>query len=239
MPGPLPPSASLSSAPHPWMPKLPALPPTPTKAVDPEAELKREADAAAQVLIARASNAEGKVTTRLTAIAKDNKAKMEGLNYKLKTESSLARKLADRARTRVVSGDYKAAVAAEAAKMNDVLRYTMLISKKTYKKVDDQLRITLQRDGYQLTNYWNAWEAADSQVYNGINMTFKTSDDQLFEVQLHTKDSFKTKQSIHDLYEEWRASTTTPARKAELAEEMKKKWKKVPTPSGIKKAGSK
>lgn len=232
-PSPAPPQSASAVPTRPRSPsRLAADLATPAKAADPAALLRDEAISAAQVLIARAQRAEPGVTTALTDIAKRNSATLEGLAHRLKTEASLARKLVDRSRTRVVGGDYADAVAAEAAKCNDVLRYTMQIPDKTYSNADTAIRAELPKAGFQLRNYWNAWKETTgaAEYYKGINITFATRDGQLFELQLHTKKSLQTKQEIHGLY---RSTDTDPGRRAAAGATMKQKWAKVSAPKGM------
>jgi hypothetical protein len=204
----------------------------------PEDPIGQVALSEAQRTIEDAEKVEKKITPALLAVANANGGKMAGLENKFKTEPSLARKLADRARTRVQSGDVGAAIQAELAKIWDALRYTVIVPEKRYKTFADK---TLP-DGLKTTaavrlNYWNAW--AESETYKGINQGYvlNTADKPprqvRFEVQVHTGASYKTKSDIHGMYEEARAADTSPERRRELDKAMGKKWKKVPVPAGI------
>lgn len=61
-------------------------------------------------------------------------------------------------------------------------------------------------------------------------MTLKSPQDQVFELQFHTPESFAMKSELHGLYEEWRAKETSKPRKSEITKIMLAKWKTVPAP---------
>lgn len=199
---------------------------------DPERELKKHAAAAAQNLIATATKAEPGVTSTLQALCTQTKGKLVGLEHRLKTESSLSRKLVDRARTQVTQGKgAQLAVSEEAKKANDVLRYTMVLDEKSYWNNELKMRNALEKDyGYKVTDYWDAWNDKTSRAYKGLTLRFATKEGQVFELQIHTSASFDTKMGIHEEYEEARESGTTPERRKALTEYMAGKWTSVPVP---------
>ncbi|HEX4106886.1 MAG TPA: ADP-ribosyltransferase [Solirubrobacteraceae bacterium] len=221
---------------HPATSAQDAAAPTTADADETAAQLRFLARAKARQLINAAKEVEPKVTSDLKGLAKSRGGHLVGLEYRFKTEESLARKLEDRARTTVSSAGPKKAVNAEAAKVNDSLRYTMIMPSAKYKALADGVGQEMKALGYQPGNAWDAW--ASSRTYKGHNLTFTaTADDGttkvLFELQLHTKDSFGTKQKIHGMYEEARAATTTPTRRAELDTAMAEQWKEVKVPAGL------
>ena len=73
------------------------------------------------------------------------------------------------------------------------------------------------------------------KTYKGINLTFTTDDAPPvgFEVQLHTEDSFATKQLNHHEYEEEREAGTSEERREELNAIMAERWTPVQVPSGF------
>ncbi len=119
----------------------------------------------------------------------------------------------------------------EAEKVNDALRYTMILPEAKYFKEPVEIQLSLKKQGFEATAKWDAW---NNPSYRGINYTFKDKQGQLFELQFHTKESFDVKSRLHKLYEESRLQTTLPERKKELNDEMEKQWLKVSRPSGIK-----
>ncbi len=172
------------------------------------------------------------MTALLGTLAANHGCRLEGLDHRLKTLASLSRKLADKVRRRTNPGDPAADTALEASKMNDVLRYTMIVPVGTYGQVDAKLREEIVKLTHEVKGYWNAWSDPNAKAYKGVNMTFGTSAGQLFELQLHTEASFATKQAIHAEYEEWRAAETTAERRAELILVMAAEWTNVQVPTG-------
>ena len=168
----------------------------------------------------------------LTSLATNHGGRLEGLAHRLKAVDSLSRKLADRVRKRTKPGDPAADLAAEASKMNDVLRYTMIVPAGTYGKVDEKLRDEIRKLEHDVKGYWNAWVDPNAKAYKGVNMSFQTATGQLFELQLHTEASYAAKQAIHAEYEEWRAAETTAERRAELVLVMAAQWTTVAVPTG-------
>lgn len=204
---------------------------------DPDGPLKAAAASKAAELMAKARQVEPAVTGLLQQQAAKHKAQLEGLDHRLKTSESLARKLADRARTAVSRGtDPRTEVNMQASGLNDVLRYTLVTGEKNYADVERAVTEGLGKAGWVLApgtrGRWNAWEDRTAVAYNGINLTFM-KDGLMFELQLHTRASFGTKMDSHAEYEEWRAATTTPERKKDLTDRMKARWTSVPAPKGI------
>lgn len=113
--------------------------------------------------------------------------------------------------------------------IKDVLRYTVILPKEDfYKKyfyIIDELENLAVIQKVKNTWYRNS-------VYKGINVNLKI-DTLIFEIQFHTKESFKLKQSMHILYEEFRNPHTPRNRKEELYNTMKNLSKTLEHPENI------
>ena len=92
---------------------------------------KTKATEAAKELLAEAKRHEPKITKDLKSIAKSNSAEMVGLDDRFKSEKSLSRKLSDTAEARNPMSLEK-----QAKKIDDALRYTMILSPGDYKKLN-------------------------------------------------------------------------------------------------------
>jgi hypothetical protein len=178
----------------------------------------------------------------LQQIADSHSAQMVGLEYRVKSEESLARKIADRAadRARLARGMSMAeAVRLESQNdrsMNDVLRYTFVVSEAQYATTHRETIAALEAQGFHHLRDFNAWERVGTRTemgYRGINSTFRAPNGQLFELQFHTAETVRMKTELHSLYEEWRATTTTAARRQELDRLMRERWRTVPVPPGM------
>ena len=93
-----------------------------------------------------------------------------------------------------------------------------------------------QEKGYQISKIFNGWMLAGTLRdigYRGINLTIISSRKQKFELQLHTKESFRLKTETHGLYEEFRSPNTSKQRKTEIIAEMIEQAKLLKRPKGI------
>jgi hypothetical protein len=206
------------------------------KGPTPDPPLTSAARAQAKVVLDQAAKSEAQVTPTLQSVATENAATMEGLANRLKSEASLARKIeAWASKDPQASTDPEAACKAAAAKVNDSLRYTISVEPARYTATKNAAYARLAQQGYVLKNEWNAWDKAAATGYKGVNSTFTTPEGQVFELQFHTPESFAMKSELHAMYEEWRASGTTPERRAELEAIMRDNFNTVPVPEGANK----
>ncbi len=163
---------------------------------------------------------------------------LKGLEYKLKSESSLFRKIMsdlDEEKQAETGLD----VIGVAAKCYDVLRYTCILDTPRY--VDGTTKILANLDGhkagtlethqFRVKNFWGKGDA-----YQGINSVYKIIVDGetlYFELQFHTPESIATKEeSCHVSYEAFRTAHNQED-KAACWEEMVSVWDLVPVPKGV------
>ncbi len=123
-------------------------------------------------------------TRQLGRIADATGGKTFGLQYRLKTESSLYQKLGD----------------TPANQTFDNVRYTLLYEKPEQlgpgaKQAMDELLAA----GYERVRVKNTFKQGAN--YKGINTVFKSKEGQFFEVQFHTEQSNKLNKQTHDIYE--------------------------------------
>lgn len=139
-------------------------------------------------LLQQAKNAEPLITSDLSDITNDVGTHLEGLDYKIKSYDSLLRKVTKNPNDN----------------MRDVVRYTSI--SKSDEMVSDYRKIVeqMKNRGYTQTSEKNSW-IDKRNPYNGLNTNFKTSRGYEFELQFHTKESFKLKNGkLHKLYEKQR-----------------------------------
>ena len=173
-----------------------------------------EASAEAVALRARATELEPAVTRSMIDLANANGGKMEGLDYRLKSEDSLARKI-DADAEKEHGGDRAAAAAA----VSDSIRYTAVFPDSRYTEAAAQTISSLEKDGYQVRakNFWR-----DGDDYQGMNLK-ATKDGVTIELQIHTPTSIDIKEGrsiepgepykpLHAIYEDYRSSTDNKAR---------------------------
>lgn len=184
------------------------------------------AAAVAKDVHAKAVAAEPAITKDMQDLATANGGELVNLDFRLKTQDSLKRKIADKARDEF-GGDHKAA----GADIGDSVRYTMQLDEQNYASAAKATIDSLNEQGYS-TNVKNYWQ--EGNVYKGINVTTTAPNGQIFELQFHTKDSFNLKENVnHPLYEIYRLPTTPAAQKYDLALQMSNNWKSVALPANL------
>lgn len=202
-----------------------------------EAELEEAAQKEAAGLIEVASKEAPFVASILSGVANQNGGRMTGLANQVKSQESLARKIADRARPYVRKLGVQAAIAKASEKINDVLRYTIEVDYEKYAAVYHSICPALEGQGFKIEKSFNAWTLAgtDRDIgYRGINVTFVAPSGQIFEIQFHTPESYNKKMELHPFYEEWRRDTTSKSRREQVLNIMVESLSEVPTPEGVK-----
>jgi len=163
----------------------------------------------AQALLARARQMEPQVTDLLTRIATRHGGQLAGTQHQLKSYSSLQGKLKQQMALK------KQTLEEAAAGTNDALRYSVVLQPRDFTAglravlaaLDDQghARVKLRN---QFTKYPPSFKA--------INVTLRSPDGALWEVQFHTPETFELKERFHDLYTRTHALVLAGASRAEL-----------------------
>lgn len=174
-----------------------------------------EAREAAKKLLAQRVSEEPGITSLVRKSVKDAGGKMEGLEYRLKSEDSLTRKIVDNIAEKNISA--KEAV----NEIFDVNRYTGIFNGKVLINQAKQIRGEIEKNGFKVVKVANTF--GKRGAYQGLHFVFKHSDGRVFELQFHTPQSIKIKNEIHEFYEEFRVSANK-IRKNELARKMIEKW---------------
>lgn len=173
------------------------------------------------------AEAQDKVVTPLLESMQNERAKLSGLEFRIKSADSLRRKI------ETDMGLSSITVVEASAKMKDVLRYTYEIPTDNFIDEFFRLREQLERRGYNMVAVKNTL-ADESAIYRGVNTSMRAPGGYLFELQFHTPESLLVKQELnHELYEEARLPKTSSQRKRELVKRMREYSKLIPTPKGI------
>ena len=203
-------------------------------------EIQQRASSLAKKLLAQAKFNEAKITKDLQNITEKLEVELNGLENKFKTEHSLVRKLIDSSVRDLSDLSLEAKLEKHSKRVNDVLRYTFLLPIDSYKIIFERILKTLSNSGYEINErrIWNAWENAETERdtgYRGINITVKSSNKQLFELQFHTEESFRLKSETHNLYEEARQISISERRRNEIIEQIIKLAIEVEIPKEYRK----
>jgi hypothetical protein len=152
-------------------------------------------------------------------------ADLVGLEYRLKGEDRFKEKVAEDARAMP-----ERPIREIADQIPDAVRYTFQFDRDRYVDGYWQVRERLQNQGHDLVLSRNSW---DSSQYKGINTRWRTEGGQLFEVQIHTPESFEAKQLTHGAYERIRSPGTSKAERDELYEFQAEVAAKIPRPDRV------
>lgn len=177
--------------------------------------------AAARAVRERAADMDKAITKQMIDAANAHGARLEGLEFRLKSEQSIARKVQERA---ALTGKDPMAIAEE---LSDITRYTMVFPRQQYAASAVRVLKDLEEEGsaLRIKNYWQ-----QGDPYQGINVAITTSDDLKVELQFHTPGSIKAKEVIHKYYEAFRESTNNDKRWS-LYKRMVRIAMKIPMPS--------
>lgn len=185
----------------------------------------------AKVRVAKAVKAEPGLTTYTGKLAKRHGGRQEGLDFRLKTEKSLARKIGNDVR----EGKGKVTSEEVADRMFDVNRYTTIFDPENYAAGSQATLDDMRRDGYTL-NVKNQWKNPD-MPYQGINVQVQSPDGARWELQFHTDVSFDIKEhEAHAVYEKLRVATD-PRLIAEYNSQLEDIFGKIPVPPGVDDVG--
>ena len=88
----------------------------------------------------------------------------------------------------------------------------------------------LEERGNEMVVRRNSWDEPD---YKGINTRWRTADGQMFEVQIHTADSFQAKAAHPRAYERLRSRPADDAERPELESFQQAVTSNVPVPHGV------
>jgi hypothetical protein len=193
-----------------------------------EITIAEQIDVRAKALILQAWVSESEITPVLQELATAHQLELAGFEHRLKTYSSTVRKLSKMKHE-------KADLEITQAQTGDVLRYTILIKdqpKKNYVTLSKKIIETLESKGQLLKQLKNYWAKGDN--YSGINCVFESQiGGQVWELQIHTPDSYATSKKDRALYEKMREVSTSVEEKQKLFDQMTKSWEIVKIPEGI------
>lgn len=172
-----------------------------------------DAGDAARQIRRRAEEIEPSVTKDVREAADAAGADLAGLDDRLKSQESIQGKL-ERAEAKGQS------ISSAAANLNDSVRYSGIADPADYVDKVNEVLDGLKAKGYTVESYRNAW-AEESPPFRALNVTLRSPEGDLVEVQLHTPEAFAKNKETHELYEERRDPSTSQERRDELEQQSK------------------
>lgn len=192
---------------------------------NPKGERSPEANRAAAELRARIAQDEPEITRTMIDIAGSSKGRMNSLEFRLKSEKSLARKIEDDAKSKNLS------VNDAANQISDVVRYTMEFNSDDYTAGVRNAISELKRAGYTIdeSRIKNFWRQIDA--YQGLNAKVRHPRGFEIELQFHTPESIEAKAVSHNIYEVYREAEN-PKQRYKLYDSMRRIARRVTAPRG-------
>ncbi|WP_419745623.1 XopAD/skwp family type III secretion system effector [Xanthomonas phaseoli] len=184
--------------------------------------------AEAQALLERARQMEPQVTDMLQRIAARHGGQLAGTQHQLKSYGSLQEKLKQRVALK------KQTLQEAAAGVNDALRYSVVLEPQDFTAGLRATLAALDDQGHarvKLTNQFTDYPP----VFKAINVTLRSPEGALWEIQFHTPETFALKERFHDLYKRAHALAVGGASRAEqrtLQAPALEAFKRVASPPG-------
>jgi hypothetical protein len=179
-------------------------------------------------LIDKAKAAEPQITSKVEQVVKDvPNARQEGLKFALKGEDSLKRKIAG-----IIADN--TGIEAATARINDAVRYTMVVEDASYVVGVEKGLARLETAGFEKLEVKNSWaKNRYEDAYRGINTVWRDpATGQVFEFQFHTEKSVAAKQFEHPWYELQRVPGVDPLEVAFAKAQAELIFGEVPFPNG-------
>lgn len=195
-------------------------------------EKAEEAHTFAKDIFEQAVADEPKITQNLIDVAKANGGQMYGLDFRLKQETSLARKIINDA-----NDEYGGDLSKAAGKIKDAVRYTMVFDDNGFTKSYKDTKSTLEAAGYEemrCKNFWDKYSKDTGNPIKSVQSVFRSPDGTLFELQFQTYNSQGAKEISHPMYEKQRSKDTSKDEKKSLGKQMRHLYSHVKNPPYVK-----
>ncbi|WP_083215102.1 XopAD/skwp family type III secretion system effector [Xanthomonas fragariae] len=150
---------------------------------------------AAEALRTRAGEMEPVITKMLIGAAKLHGGHLEGMGHKFKSPGSLAEKFRQQ-----IALKHKTLEEA-AACINDALRYSVVLEPQHFTAGLRGVLASLDNQGHVRVKLLNLF-TRQRQAFKAVNVTLRSPEGALWEIQFHTPDTFKLKEKFHDVYKE-------------------------------------
>lgn len=178
----------------------------------------------AKEVLNRANEFEPQLTGSLKTIVGDNGGTMAGLEFRLKTEDSLARKIRDKAKAKKMTEDQYA------QEIGDAVRYTALYDPADYVQRAEATLKALESQGHTVIDVENNWARGDA--YSGVNAVLQAENGMRWELQFHTEDSLVAKERAHEFYDTVRDPSKSKEERSNAYSRSTAQWEDVPQPKG-------
>lgn len=163
-----------------------------------------------------AKRREPRITKDVTRSVRKGGADMYGLENRLKTKSSIKRKIETDSKEKGIT------ISKAGQSIKDAVRYTAITSDNNFVKAYNTIKENLENSGYKESrckNYFDEYRKGNVK-HKSVQSVFKTDDGYSFEIQFHTPSSQDAKNKKIPIYEERRKPGLSAKRKRELEKQM-------------------
>lgn len=186
----------------------------------------------AQVAYNMAKANEPRITLDMLDIAHRLGTSMDGLEYSVKTASSVVSKIERKTDKALQAGETPKKDFEYVSETGDLLRYTQVVN---HDEITAKVRATvklLEDKGYTVDEIDNKYLNEEGR-YKAVHLNVTSPSGQHFEMQIHSPESLAASRATHTMYEEWRRPETSEERKAELFTMIKSTYDSMPLPKDI------
>ena len=180
--------------------------------------------------IARAS--EPAITMDMLEIADELGTSMEGLEYSVKTASSIKSKIERKAETAIRQGKLPKSDVEYVQETGDLIRYTQIVPHNRMAAMTNRTIALLQTKGYVLEKVDNKYLNPNGR-YKAIHLDIANAQGVHFEMQIHSLETLSANRATHAMYEEWRSPDTPAERKEQLYKDIRSVYAAVAQPKDI------
>jgi len=157
-----------------------------------------------------------KISRDVISASKISNSKPYGLEHRLKTKSSITRKIEKKVKEDGIS------IKEAASDIKDAIRFTTISSEKVFVSSYEKFKEVLENKGYEeirCKNYFDLFNKGKVK-HKSVQSTFRTKDGYEFEVQFQTPSSQDAKNKKIPIYEERRQVGISKKRAKELERQM-------------------
>ena len=169
---------------------------------------------------------EAEISNDMEKLSNEIGTELYGLEYSLKSASSLERKIEKKLTTRRT--DPKDVIKG----IGDVVRYTQITPLDNLVDATNSTISNLKKKGYNITEVDNRFK---NEGYKGIHINAVSPKGQAFEMQIHTPESMAAKEASHPIYEIAREKDCPDEIKARMNNITAKIFNPVHAPTNINK----
>ena len=189
-------------------------------------------EAQAQMAYNKARASEPAITMDMLEIADELETSMDGLEYSVKTASSVKSKIERKTDKAIKAGIRPKTDTEYVQETGDLIRYTQIVEHDRMAEAAKKTIQLLADKGYNVERVDNKYLNREGR-YKAVHLDIASSQGIRFEMQIHSPETLAANKATHAMYEEWRRPDTPQPRKEQLFREIKAVYDALPVPKDI------